>query len=109
MQLWCLLECSWQYGFFVFRICRCLNATIQHLLTGTNHYQNGIISYLPESQDNCGSGGMLFTATRAEMAPLHRYRQTSTNGSIWTRSGTTYGRICLIAYPLYIGRGHRLI
>jgi hypothetical protein len=26
-------------------------------------------TYLPESQDNCGSGGMLFTATRAQMAP----------------------------------------
>jgi hypothetical protein len=36
-----------------------LNARIQQLLTGTKHYQNGILIYLPESQDNCGSGGML--------------------------------------------------
>jgi hypothetical protein len=55
---------------------------LQHLLTGTKHCQNGIVSYLPESQDNCGSGGMLFTAIQAEMAPLHGHRQTSTNGSI---------------------------
>jgi hypothetical protein len=59
---------------FVFRICRCLNATIQQLLTGTKHYQNGIIIYLPESQGSWGTGAMLFTATRAQMAPLHGYR-----------------------------------
>jgi hypothetical protein len=40
-----------------------LNATIPQLLTGTKQYQNGILIYLPESQDKCGSGGMLFTAT----------------------------------------------
>jgi hypothetical protein len=43
-----------------------VNATIQQLRTGTKqniYYQNGILIYLPESQDNCGSGGMLFTAT----------------------------------------------
>jgi hypothetical protein len=77
---------------FVYRICRCSNATIQRLLTGTKHYQNGIIMYLPESQDNCGSGGMLFTATRAQMAPPHRYRQPSVSGSIWSSPGA-YGRL----------------
>jgi hypothetical protein len=33
--------------------------------------------YLPKSQANCGSGGMLFTATRAQMAPPHGYRRPS--------------------------------
>jgi hypothetical protein len=37
------------------------NSTIYQLLTGTKHYQNGVIMYLPERQDNCGSGGMLFS------------------------------------------------
>jgi hypothetical protein len=50
-----------------------LNATIQQIFTGTKHDQNGIIIYLPESQDNCGSGGMLFTTTRAQMSPPHGY------------------------------------
>jgi hypothetical protein len=39
-----------------------LNATIQQLLPGTKHYQNDIIRYLHESQDNFDSGGMLFLA-----------------------------------------------
>jgi hypothetical protein len=43
--------------------------------------------YLPESQDNCGSGGMLFTATRAQMAPPHGYRQTFTLRSIHSAHG----------------------
>jgi hypothetical protein len=33
------------------------------------HYQNDIIRYLLKSQDNCGSGGLLVKATRAQMAP----------------------------------------
>jgi hypothetical protein len=61
-------------------------------LTGTKHYQNGIIIYLPESQDNCGSGGMLFTATRAQMAPPHGYRQPSVSDSIWSLP-SAYGRL----------------
>jgi hypothetical protein len=34
-------------------------ATIQEPLTGTKHDQNGVIGYLPESQDNCDSSGGL--------------------------------------------------
>jgi hypothetical protein len=65
---------------------------IQQLLTGTKHYQNGIIIYLPERQDHCGSGGMLFTLTRTQLAPPHGYRQPSVSDSIWSSPGT-YGRI----------------
>jgi hypothetical protein len=65
---------------------------MQQLLTGTKDYQNGIIMYLPESQDNCGSGGvLLFTATRAQMAPPHGYWQPYILGSIWSLPGA-YGR-----------------
>jgi hypothetical protein len=89
----------WTNRIFVFRICRCQNATIQQLLTGTTHYQNGIIIYLPESQVNCGSGGMLLTATRAQMAPPHGYRQPSVSGSIWSSPGA-YGRLLLLLFDI---------
>jgi hypothetical protein len=55
---------------------------MQQLLTGTKYYQNNI-RYLPESKGNCGSGGMLFSATRAQMAPPHRFRQASDSEAIW--------------------------
>jgi hypothetical protein len=86
----CLGAASGKAEFFVFRFCRCSNATIQQLLTGTKRYQNGIIIYLPESQDNRGFGGMLFTATQAQMAPPHGSRQPSVSDYIWSSPGT-YG------------------
>jgi hypothetical protein len=71
-----------------------LYSAFQQLLTGTKHFQNGIIMYLPESQDNCGSGAMLFTVTRAQTAPPHGYRQPSVSDSTWTLPGT-YGRLSM--------------
>jgi hypothetical protein len=56
---------------------------MRQLLSGTKHDQNDIIRHLPESQDNCGSGGMLFVATGAQMAPPQRYRRASISGAIW--------------------------
>jgi hypothetical protein len=40
-------------------VLKCYNST------DPNWYQ----TYLPDSQDNCDSGGLLFTAARAQMAP----------------------------------------
>jgi hypothetical protein len=70
----------------------CYNSTA---LNWYQHDQNGIIIYLPESQDNCGSGGMLFTATRAQMAPPPGYRQPSVSDSIWSSPGV-YGRLTVV-------------
>jgi hypothetical protein len=80
------------------------NVTIQQLLTGTEHYWNGIIICLPESQDSCGSGGVLFTATRAQMASPHGYRQPSVLGSIWSLPGAykrIHIRICAALIKLF--------
>jgi hypothetical protein len=44
-------------------------ATIQQPLTGTKHYQNDIIRYLPESQLNCDSGGMPPMAIGSQAPP----------------------------------------
>jgi hypothetical protein len=60
-----------------------------------------VLSYLPESQNNCGSGGMPFTVTRAQTAPLHEYRQPSVSDSRWTMPGT-YGRACLSPHAYFI-------
>jgi hypothetical protein len=46
-------------------------------------YQNGVIRNLPERQDYCDSGGMLFKATQAQMAPPHGYRHASFSGAMW--------------------------
>jgi hypothetical protein len=65
---------------------RCWNATIQHLLTDTKHYQNDIIRYLPESQDKRASGGLRSLAIGAQMAPPRRYRQASIAEAKWLPS-----------------------
>jgi hypothetical protein len=48
--------------------------TMQELRTGTKHYQNDIVRWLPESQDNCDSGGMSPMAIGAQVAPPDGYR-----------------------------------
>jgi hypothetical protein len=62
------------------------------------------LSYMPErqakSQNNCGSGGMLYTATRAQMAPPHGYRQPSFLDSIWSLPGA-HGRFFLLLLLCY--------
>jgi hypothetical protein len=46
-------------------------------------YQNGVIRNLPDSRDYCDSGGMLFKATQAQMAPQHGYWRASLSGAMW--------------------------
>jgi hypothetical protein len=77
-----------------------LKCPIQQLLTGTKHYQNDIIRYLPESQLNCDSGGMPPMAIGAQAAPSHGYRQTSVLGSMRTSPGT-YESIVYILVSYY--------
>jgi hypothetical protein len=60
---------------------------------GTKHYQHDIIRYLPKSQDSCGCGGMLFTATRAQVVPAHRHTRAFLSEAILWLHSKAYGRI----------------
>jgi hypothetical protein len=46
-----------------------LNDAIQQLLAGTKHFQNDSNGCLPESQDDCDSGGMPAMAIEASRTP----------------------------------------
>jgi hypothetical protein len=62
---------------------------------GAKDCQNDVIRYLPQRQGNCDSGGMLYSATQAQMAPPPGYRRISVSGAIW-HPEKEYGRICNI-------------
>jgi hypothetical protein len=57
-----------------------------HVLMLKRYHPTATI-YQPESQDNCGSDGLLFTATRA---PPHACRQASLLDSIWSFPGENW-------------------